>query len=189
VNNKYSLLGSLRSSAQLISYELAIGLAVVSVVLTANSLSLVQIVEAQRRVWFVALQPVAFVIFMIGAFAETNRAPFDLPEAEQELIAGFQTEYGGFKFAMFYIGEYVGVVTMSLLASTLFFGGWHGPLLPGPLWVVIKTLIFASFFIWIRATLPRVRHDQLMALGWKVLIPLGLLNVAATAVVITLTGG
>jgi NADH-quinone oxidoreductase subunit H len=189
VNNKYALLGSLRSSAQLISYELAIGLAVVSVVLTANSLSLVQIVEAQRRVWFVALQPVAFVIFMIGAFAETNRAPFDLPEAEQELIAGFQTEYGGFKFAMFYIGEYVGVVTMSLLASTLFFGGWHGPLLPGPLWVVIKTLLFASFFIWIRATLPRVRHDQLMALGWKVLIPLGLLNVAATAVVITLTGG
>ena len=189
VNNKYSLLGSLRSSAQLISYELAIGLAVVSVVLTANSLSLVQIVEAQRRVWFVALQPVAFVIFMVGAFAETNRAPFDLPEAEQELIAGFQTEYGGFKFAMFYIGEYVGVVTMSLLASTLFFGGWHGPLLPGPLWVVIKTLMFASFFIWIRATLPRVRHDQLMALGWKVLIPLGLLNVAATAVVITLTGG
>lgn len=189
VNNKYSLLGSLRSSAQLISYELAIGLAVVSVVLTANSLSLVQIVEAQRRVWLVALQPVAFVIFMIGAFAETNRAPFDLPEAEQELIAGFQTEYGGFKFAMFYIGEYVGVVTMSLLASMLFFGGWHGPLLPGPLWVVIKTLVFASFFIWIRATLPRVRHDQLMALGWKVLIPVGLLNVAATAVVITLTGG
>ena len=189
VNNKYSLLGSLRSSAQLISYELAIGLAVVSVVLTADSLSLVQIVEAQRRVWFVALQPVAFVIFMVGAFAETNRAPFDLPEAEQELIAGFQTEYGGFKFAMFYIGEYVGVVTMSLLASTLFFGGWHGPLFPGPVWVVIKTLIFASFFIWIRATLPRVRHDQLMALGWKVLIPLGLLNVVATAVVITLTGG
>ncbi len=189
VNNKYALLGSLRSSAQLISYELAIGLAVVSVVLTANSLSLVKIVEAQQRVWFVALQPLAFVIFLIGAFAETNRAPFDLPEAEQELIAGFQTEYGGFKFAMFYIGEYIGVVTMSLLASTLFFGGWHGPLLPGPLWVVIKTLAFASFFIWVRATLPRVRHDQLMALGWKVLIPLGLLNVAATAVVITLTGG
>jgi NADH-quinone oxidoreductase subunit H len=189
VNNKYALLGSLRSSAQLISYELAIGLAVVSVVLTANSLSLVQIVEAQRRIWFVALQPVAFIIFLIGAFAETNRAPFDLPEAEQELIAGFQTEYGGFKFAMFYIGEYVGVVTMSLLVSTLFFGGWHGPLVPGPIWVIIKTLVFASFFIWIRATLPRVRHDQLMALGWKVLIPLGLLNVAVTAVVVTLTGG
>jgi NADH-quinone oxidoreductase subunit H len=189
VNNKYALLGSLRSSAQLISYELAIGLAVVSVVLTANSLSLVAIVEAQRRVWFAAVQPLAFVIFMIGAFAETNRAPFDLPEAEQELIAGFQTEYGGFKFAMFYIGEYVGVVTMSLLASTLFFGGWHGPLLPGPLWVAIKTLLFASLFIWVRATLPRVRHDQLMALGWKVLVPLGLLNVAVTAAVVTLTGG
>ncbi|HET8678742.1 MAG TPA: NADH-quinone oxidoreductase subunit H, partial [bacterium] len=131
VNNKYALLGSLRSSAQLISYELAIGLAVVSVVLTAGSLSLVDIVEAQRRIWFIALQPVGFLIFLIGAVAETNRAPFDLPEAEQELIAGFQTEYGGFKFAMFYIGEYIGVVTMSLLATTLFLGGWHGPLLPG----------------------------------------------------------
>ncbi len=188
-NSKYALLGSLRSSAQVISYELAIGLAVVSVVLTAGSLSLVDIVNAQQRVWFVFMQPLGFVIFLLGAIAETNRSPFDLPEAEQELIAGYQTEYGGFKFAMFYIGEYVGVVTMSLLAATLFLGGWHGPLLPGPVWVALKTFAFIFLFVWLRATLPRVRHDQLMALGWKVLVPLGLLNVVATAIVVALAGG
>ena len=187
-NNKYSLLGSLRSSAQLISYELALGLAVISVVLTAGSLSLVSIVEAQRRVWFVALQPLGFLIFLIAAVAETNRAPFDLPEAEQELIAGYQTEYGGFKFAMFYIGEYVAIVTMSALLTTLFWGGWWGPVLPGPVWFVLKTLAFVFVFIWLRATLPRVRHDQLMALGWKVLIPLGLLNLVVTAVIVVLRG-
>jgi len=185
-NNKYSLLGSLRSSAQLISYELALGLAVISVVLTAGSLSLVSIVEAQRRVWFVALQPLGFLIFLIAAVAETNRAPFDLPEAEQELIAGYQTEYGGFKFAMFYIGEYVAIVTMSALMTTLFWGGWWGPVLPGPVWFVLKTLAFVFVFIWLRATLPRVRHDQLMALGWKVLVPLGLLNLVVTAVIVVL---
>lgn len=188
VNNRYALLGSLRSSAQLISYELAIGLAAVSVAMTAGSLSLVDIVAAQQHRWFVVLQPVGFLLFIIGAVAETNRAPFDLPEAEQELIAGFQTEYGGFKFAMFYIGEYIGVVTMSLLASTLFFGGWHGPLLPGLVWVALKTLAFAALFIWLRATMPRVRHDQLMAFGWKVLVPVGLLNVIVTALVVTLLG-
>ncbi len=187
-NNKYSLLGSLRSGAQLISYELALGLAVISVVLTAGSLSLVSIVEAQRRVWFVALQPLGFLIFLIAAVAETNRAPFDLPEAEQELIAGYQTEYGGFKFAMFYIGEYVAIVTMSALMTTLFWGGWWGPVLPGPVWFVLKTLAFVFVFIWLRATLPRVRHDQLMALGWKVLIPLGLLNLVVTAVIVVLRG-
>jgi len=185
-NNKYSLLGSLRSSAQLISYELALGLAVISVVLTAGSLSLVRIVEAQRHVWFVALQPLGFLIFLIAAVAETNRAPFDLPEAEQELIAGYQTEYGGFKFAMFYIGEYVAIVTMSALATTLFWGGWWGPVLPGLIWFVFKTLAFVFFFVWLRATLPRVRHDQLMALGWKFLIPLGLLNLVVTAVIVVL---
>jgi len=187
-NNKYSLLGSLRSGAQLISYELALGLAVISVVLTAGSLSLVSIVEAQRRVWFVALQPLGFLIFLIAAVAETNRAPFDLPEAEQELIAGYQTEYGGFKFAMFYIGEYVAIVTMSALMTTLFWGGWWGPVLPGPVWFVLKTLAFVFVFIWLRATLPRVRHDQLMALGWKVLVPLGLLNLVVTAVIVVLRG-
>jgi len=187
-NNKYSLLGSLRSGAQLISYELALGLAVISVVLTAGSLSLVSIVEAQRRVWFVALQPLGFLIFLIAAVAETNRAPFDLPEAEQELIAGYQTEYGGFKFAMFYIGEYVAIVTMSALMTTLFWGGWWGPVLPGPVWFVLKTLAFVFVFIWLRATLPRVRHDQLMALGWKVLVPLGLLNLVVTSVIVVLRG-
>ena len=188
-NSKYALLGSLRSTAQVISYELTLGLAVVSVVLTAGSLSLVDIVNAQQRMWFIVSQPLGFVLFMIAAFAETNRAPFDLPEAEQELIAGFHTEYGGFKFAMFYVGEYIGIVTMSLLASTLFLGGWHGPFFPGPWWVAVKTFAFVFFFIWVRATLPRVRHDQLMALGWKVLVPLGLLNVVVTAVVVLLRGG
>lgn len=188
-NSKYALLGSLRSSAQVISYELVIGLAVVSVVLTAGSLSLVEIVNAQQRVWFAFLQPVGFVLFLLGAIAETNRAPFDLPEAEQELIAGFHTEYGGFKFAMFFVGEYVGMVTMGLLASLLFLGGWHGPLLPGPVWVALKTVAFAFLFVWLRATMPRVRHDQLMALGWKVLVPVGLLNVLITAVLVALVGG
>jgi NADH-quinone oxidoreductase subunit H len=187
-NSKYALLGSLRSSAQVISYELTLGLAVVSVVLTAGSLSLVDIVNAQQRMWFVMLQPLGFILFMIAATAETNRSPFDLPESEQELIAGYQTEYGGFKFAMFYIGEYVGIVTMSLLATTLFLGGWYGPLVSGPHWVAIKTLALVCGFVWIRATLPRVRHDQLMALGWKVLVPLGLLNVVATAIVVALVG-
>ena len=185
-NNKYALLGSLRSSAQLISYELALGLAVLSVVLTAGTLSMVEIVRAQERVWFIALQPLGFLLFVIAAIAETNRAPFDLPEAEQELVAGYQTEYGGFKFAMFYAGEYIGIVTMSALITTLFLGGWNGPLLPPVLWFLLKTFVFIFFFIWLRATLPRVRHDQLMAFGWKLLVPLGLLNIAVTAVVVVL---
>lgn len=185
-NSKYSLLGSLRSSAQLISYELALGLAIIAVVLTAGSLSLVRIVEAQHSVWFVFRQPLAFLIFLVAALAETNRAPFDLPEAEQELVAGYQTEYGGFKFAMFYIGEYVAVVTMSALMTTLFWGGWQGPVLPGVLWFALKTLAFVFVFIWVRATLPRVRHDQLMAFGWKVLVPLGLVNIVVTALAVVL---
>lgn len=185
-NNKYSLLGSLRSSAQLISYELALGLAVIAVVLSAGSLSLVDIVKAQQRIWFVAVQPLGFIIFLIAAIAETNRSPFDLPEAEQELIAGYQTEYGGFKFALFYFGEYIGIVTMSSLATTLFWGGWNGPWLPPPLWFFIKTFVFIFFFVWLRATLPRVRHDQLMVLGWKVLVPLGLLNIVITSIYVIL---
>ncbi|HXF82600.1 MAG TPA: NADH-quinone oxidoreductase subunit NuoH [bacterium] len=187
-NSKYSLLGAMRSAAQLISYELALGLAVIGVVLTAGTLSLVEIVRAQERIWFVALQPLGFAIFVIAALAETNRAPFDLPEAEQELVAGFHTEYGGFKFAMFYAGEYIGIVTMSALITTLFLGGWHGPLLPPLLWFALKTFVFIFFFIWVRATLPRVRHDQLMALGWKVLVPLGLLNIVVTALIVILGG-
>ena len=187
-NSKYSLLGSLRSSAQLISYELALGLAVIAVVLTAGSLSLVEIVQAQSRIWFVALQPLGFLIFLIAAIAETNRAPFDLPEAEQELVAGFHTEYGGFKFAMFYAGEYIGIVTMSALTTTLFLGGWQGPLLPPLVWFALKTFAFIFFFIWLRATMPRVRHDQLMAFGWKVLVPLGLLNIVVTSIIVILGG-
>ena len=188
-NNKYALLGSLRSTAQLISYELALGLAVISVVLQVGSLSLVDIVKAQKRVWFVVTQPVAFLLFFVAGVAETNRSPFDLPEAEHELIAGYHIEYGGFKFAMYYVAEYINVVTMSALAVTLFWGGWHGPWLPAPLWFLLKVFGFVSVFIWIRATLPRVRYDHLMALGWKVLVPVGLANVLATAVALALPRG
>jgi NADH-quinone oxidoreductase subunit H len=188
-NNKYALLGSLRSGAQLISYELTLGLAVLAVVLTAGTLSMVEIVRAQERVWFIVLQPMGFLLFLIAAIAETNRAPFDLPEAEQELVAGYQTEYGGFKFAMFYAGEYIGIVTMSALTTTLFLGGWQGPLLPPVVWFALKTFAFIFFFIWLRATMPRVRHDQLMAFGWKVLVPLGLLNIVVTSIIVILGGG
>jgi NADH-quinone oxidoreductase subunit H len=183
-DSKYSLIGGLRSSAQVLSYELSLGLAVLGVIMAAGSLSLVDIVDAQGRGWFIWRQPLAFVLFLIAAFAETNRAPFDLPESEQELIGGFQTEYGGFKFAMFYVGEYVGVITMGALVTTLFLGGWRGPFLPPVLWFLIKVFLVVCFFIWVRATLPRVRYDHLMALGWKILIPAGLLNVAATACLI-----
>lgn len=187
-NNKYSLLGGLRSSAQVISYELTLSLAVLGVVLMAGSLSLVDIVRAQAHRWFVVTQPVAFLLFLIAGLAETNRAPFDLPEAEQELIAGYQTEYGGFKFAMFYLGEYVGVITMGALVATLFLGGWQGPWLPPVLWFFLKVFAVVFFFIWVRATLPRLRYDQLMALGWKVLIPVGLVNLAVTALAVVAQG-
>ncbi len=193
-DNKYALLGVLRSSAQVISYELTLGLAVLGVVLMANSLSLVDIVHAQSHLWFIVTQPLAFVLFMIAALAETNRSPFDLPEAEQELIAGYQTEYGGFKFAMFYLGEYVGVITMGALVATLFLGGWQAPwpgptILPPVLWFLLKVFAVVFVFIWVRATLPRLRYDQLMGLGWKVLLPLGVLNLAVTAGIIVVWGG
>ncbi|HXX38260.1 MAG TPA: NADH-quinone oxidoreductase subunit NuoH [bacterium] len=188
-NNKYAILGGLRSSAQVISYELALGLAVLGVVLVANSLRLTDIVRAQSHLWFVVQQPLAFVVFMIAAFAETNRAPFDLPESEQELVAGFQTEYGGFKFAMFYLAEYIGIITMGALVATLFLGGWQGPWLPPILWFLIKVFAVVCFFILVRATLPRLRYDQLMRFGWKVLIPLGIANLAVTAALIVWWGG
>ncbi len=189
-DNKYSLLGGLRSSAQVISYELTLGLAVLAVVMAADSLSLVDIVNAQAgRPWFVLTQPVAFLLFFVAGLAETNRAPFDLPEAEQELIAGYQTEYGGFAFAMFYLGEYVGVITMGALIATLFFGGWHGPLLPPVIWFLAKVFAVVFVFIWVRATLPRLRYDQLMGLAWKVLIPVGLVNLAVTAALLVWHGG
>ena len=187
-DSKYSLLGGLRSSAQVLSYELSLGLAVLGVIMAAHSLSLVDIVNAQRRGWFIVRQPLAFVLFVIAGFAETNRAPFDLPESEQELTGGFQTEYGGFKFAMFYVGEYVGMITMGALTTTLFLGGWRGPILPPALWFLVKVFAVVCFFIWVRATLPRVRYDHLMALGWKVLMPAGLLNIAVTACVIVWGG-
>jgi len=190
-DSKYSLLGGLRSTAQVISYELTLGLAVLAVVMMAHSLSLVEIVRAQQsHPWFVVTQPVAFVLFLVAGLAETNRAPFDLPEAEQELIGGYQTEYGGFAFAMFYLGEYVGVITMGALTATLFLGGWQGPpALPPVVWFLLKAFAVVFLFIWIRATLPRLRYDQLMGLGWKVLVPVGLANLALTAVVLVGRGG
>jgi NADH-quinone oxidoreductase subunit H len=191
--SKYSLLGALRGGAQVVSYELALGLALVGVVLVSGTLSIGQIVEQQARsVPYVILQPLGFLLYFTAAVAETNRAPFDLPEAEQELVAGYHTEYSGFRFALYYIAEYVNVLTVSAIASTLFFGGWTGPfnVLPGPWWLLIKMVVFAFAFVWLRATLPRLRYDQLMQLSWGILLPLGLLNVIVTAVlVVAFSGG
>jgi len=194
-NSKFPLLAGLRASAQLISYEIAITMMLVSVVVMAGTLSMVGIVDAQyhARVWYVFLQPVAFVILFIGGLAETNRAPFDLPEAEQELTGGFHTEYSGMRFALFFLAEYANMIVVSAVATTLFFGGWLRPFpnvqalwllgyVPGWVWFVLKTFVFLYIFIWIRATLPRYRYDQLMRLGWKVLIPLGIANLVVTAI-------
>src|SRR5262245_58208338 len=186
-NNKYALLGGLRSSAQMISYELAMGLSTIGVLLMAGSLSLMDIVHAQERMWFVVYQPVAFGIFMLTALAETNRAPFDLPEAEAELVAGFHTEYSSMKFGLFFLGECANVISISCIAVTLFLGGWNGPWLPDSLkflWFFAKLGALLFFFIWVRWTFPRLRYDQLMNLGWKVLLPLSLANVLFTAVLV-----
>uniref|UniRef100_A0A832I659 NADH-quinone oxidoreductase subunit H n=1 Tax=Eiseniibacteriota bacterium TaxID=2212470 RepID=A0A832I659_UNCEI len=185
-NNKYALLGGLRSSAQMISYELAMGLSTIGVLLIAGSMSLQDIVAGQRTLWYVVLQPVAFVIFLITALAETNRAPFDLPEAEAELVAGFHTEYSSMKWAMFFLGEYMNVIAISSVAIVLFLGGWHGPGPDalGPLWFSLKLGAMLFFFIWVRWTFPRFRYDQLMALGWKVLLPLSLANIVVTSLVV-----
>jgi len=192
-NNKYALLGGLRSAAQMISYELAMGLSTIGVLLLAGSLSLVDIVRAQQGFhhlgplplprWFLFTQPVAFVIFMITAFAETNRAPFDLPEAESELVAGFHTEYSSMKWGMFFLGEFMNVLTSCSIAVTLFLGGWNGPWLPDGfkfVWFFVKLGVLVFFFIWVRWTYPRLRYDQLMSFGWKVLLPVALLNVLVT---------
>jgi NADH-quinone oxidoreductase subunit H len=187
--SKYSLLGALRGGAQVVSYELVLGLALVGVVIVSGTLSVAGIVDAQARsVPFVIFQPLGFVLYFIAAIAETNRAPFDLPEAEQELVAGYHTEYSGFRFAMYFIAEYVNVLTVSAIAATLFFGGWTGPfnLLPGPWWLLLKMSVFAFLFVWLRATLPRLRYDQLMRLSWGLLLPLGLANVLVTAIVVVL---
>ncbi len=180
--NKYSLLGGLRSTAQIISYELPMGLSVTGVMIAAGSVNLDSIVSAQRNLWFVVPQIFGFLIYVICMVAETNRAPFDLPEAENELVAGYHTEYSGLKWAMFMMAEYINMVTVSGLATTLFLGGWHGPWLPPEVWFVVKIALFMFFFIWLRATLPRLRYDRLMTFGWKVLLPVALMNTLATAV-------
>jgi NADH-quinone oxidoreductase subunit H len=187
-NNKYALLGGLRSSAQMISYELAMGLSTIGVLLLAGSLSMLDIVKAQEKTWYIVYQFPAFVIFMLTALAETNRAPFDLPEAEAELVAGFHTEYSSMKFGLFFLGEFANVITICAIAVTLFLGGWQGPFLPESLkflWFFAKLAVLVFFFVWVRWTFPRLRYDQLMNLGWKVLLPISLLNVLITALAIT----
>jgi NADH-quinone oxidoreductase subunit H len=183
-NSKYSLLGGIRGTAQMISYELAMGLSLVPVVMVAHSFSLVDIVNAQARTPFILVQPVSFVIFFISAVAEIKRIPFDLPEAENELVAGYHTEYSGMRFGLFFLGEYITMVALGALVAAFFWGGWHGPILPPLLWFLLKVLIIVFVLIWARATLPRLRYDQLMHFGWKVLIPVSLLNIMATGAVI-----
>lgn len=184
-NNKYSLLGAMRGAAQMISYEVFMGLAVMGVVLQAGSFSLHTIVEAQRNLWFIVPQFVGFVIFLIAGIAETHRLPFDIPEAESELIAGFHSEYSGMKFGMFFVGEYLGIMLISCVITCLYFGGWIGPaFLPPVVWFLVKMFAFIMFFILLRASLPRPRYDQLMEYGWKVLFPLTIVNLLITAGII-----
>ncbi len=185
-NNKYSLLGGMRSAAQIISYEIPLALSIVTVVMAAGSLSMQKIVEAQSGLWFVCHPTLglAFVIYLISATAEVNRTPFDIPEAESELVAGFHTEYSGMKFAMFFLGEYTNLFIVSAIATTLFLGGWTGPLLPGVLWFFIKTYGIIFVLMWVRWTFPRLRVDQLMDLAWKFLTPLAFLNLAVTGCVL-----
>jgi NADH-quinone oxidoreductase subunit H len=188
--SKFSLLGSMRTCAQLVSYEVALALSVLGVVLMAGSLSLVDIVDAQaREIWYVIPQAIGFLVFFIGGIAETSRAPFDLPEAEQELVAGYHTEYSGMRWGLFQMAEYVNMITLSALAVTLFLGGWHFPGWSGgdflgPLWFVLKVLLLLFVFIWLRATLPRLRYDQLMRFGWKVLLPVATINALVTALLV-----
>jgi len=198
-NSKYSLIGGLRSSAQMISYELSYGMALVSVLLVGNSLSLTEIVNGQAGAWFgviprwfIFLQPLGFLIFLTAGVAETNRAPFDFPEAEQELVAGYHTEYSSMSFAMFFLAEYVNMVTVSAVAADLFLGGWHGPFLPeslGWIWFLLKVSALLFFYVWMRWTLPRYRYDQLMKFGWKVMLPASVLNLIATAAGVLYFGG
>jgi NADH-quinone oxidoreductase subunit H len=180
-NNKYSLLGALRGASQMISYEVFMGLSLMGVVMLSGSFRLTDIVLAQKGCWYIITQPAGFVIFMIAGIAETHRLPFDIPEAESELVAGFHSEYSGMKFGMFFIGEYLGITLISAMAVTLFFGGWLGPaFLPPLLWFSLKTFVFILFFILLRASLPRPRYDQLMEYGWKILLPVALLNLLIT---------
>ncbi|MGO9119122.1 MAG: NADH-quinone oxidoreductase subunit NuoH [Desulfomonilaceae bacterium] len=179
-DNKYSLLGGLRAAAQMLSYEVFMGLSLVGVIMLAGSFSLPEIVEAQRKMWFCIPQFPGLIIFIIAGLAETRRIPFDLPEAENELVAGYHTEYSGMKFGMFFVGEYIGVALISALIATLFFGGWLGPILPPLVWLILKTFFFICCFILVRASLPRVRYDQLLSFGWKLMLPLSLINIVVT---------
>ncbi len=179
-DNKYSLLGGLRASAQMLSYEVFMGLSLMGVVMLAGSFSLREIVEAQRGMWFCIPQIVGLIVFLIAGVAETHRLPFDLPEAESELVAGFHSEYSGMKFGMFFVGEYLGITLISAMTVVLFFGGWLGPVLPPLVWFLVKTFVLICGFILLRATLPRPRFDQLMAFGWKVMLPLALANIVIT---------
>ena len=187
-DNKYALLGGLRGSAQMLSYEVFMGLSLMGVVLLAGSFDLSRIVEAQNRIWFFIPQILGLIVFFIAGLAETRRIPFDLPEAENELVAGYHAEYSGMKFGMFLVGEYLGITLIAALIVTLFFGGWLGPILPPIIWFAIKTGLVISVFILLRGSLPRLRFDQLMAFGWKVMLPLALLNLVVTAGVLLLTG-
>lgn len=182
-NSKYALLGAMRTAAQMISYEVFMGLALMGVVILADDFSLSAIVAAQADVWFICYQPLGFVLFFIAGIAEIHRAPFDLPEAETEIVAGFHTEYSSMKFGMFFIGEYLGVILISSLITTLYFGGWQGPFLPPLLWFILKTGFFVMFFILLRAAIPRPRYDQLMVFAWYILLPLSLLNLLVTGAV------
>jgi NADH-quinone oxidoreductase subunit H len=186
-DSKYSLLGSMRTCAQLVSYEVSLALSVLGVVIMAESLSLTQIVAKQdETMWFVVPQIVGFLIFLTAGTAESARAPFDLPEAESELVAGYHTEYGGMRWGLFSMAEYINMITLSALATTLFLGGWHFPWLEGlgPLWFALKVFLLVSVFIWLKATLPRLRYDQLMRFGWKVLLPVATINAVITAVLV-----
>ena len=192
--SKYSLLGGLRSSAQMISYEISYGLTIIGVIILSNSLSLNEIVAAQAsddnlfffKNWYVWKQPLGFVLFMICAIAETNRTPFDLPEAESELVGGYHTEYSSLRFSLFFIGEYAAMIGVACVAATMFFGGWQGPILPPPVWLLIKIFFIMFGYIWLRGTLPRFRYDQLMNFGWKVLFPLAILNTLLTGAFVLL---
>ena len=183
-NSKYSLLGGIRGAAQMISYELALGLSLVPVIMLADSFSIVDIVNAQAKYPFIIVQPFAFVIFMISAMAESKRIPFDMPEAENELGAGYHTEYSGIRFGLFFLGEYVHLQVLGALVAVLFLGGWRGPILPPAVWLFVKMILVALVMIWVRGTLPRLRYDQLMALGWKVLIPTALINIMVTGAIL-----
>jgi NADH-quinone oxidoreductase subunit H len=197
-NSKYSLLGGLRSSAQMISYELAYGMALATVVMMAGSLSLREIVDAQQGYWFGVIpkwyifpQAIGFFVFACAGVAETNRAPFDFPEAEQELVAGYHTEYSSMRFAMFFMAEYINMVTVSAVATNLYLGGWHGPFIPteyGWIWFVIKLAFLLFVYLWLRWTLPRFRYDQLMSFGWKVLLPVATVNLIVTAAAVLYFG-